>query len=192
NLTEVQIENAIDAIAGGGLSGIKFYGIAGLPFEEQSDLDETVALLSRLKKSHSALKFVFGLSSFVPKAQTPFQRRGRDRGCKKKMEFLRKSLAPKGIDVRTESHNWSDIQALLSRGDRRLSETLIDIGDGAQSLGSWKRAMKARPHGVPSMDYFVFENYPEEQLLPWDHLISADKSGYLDSHLRTARAMATE
>lgn len=192
NLTEAQIENAVDAIAGGGLSGIKFYGIAGLPFEEQGDLDETVALLRRLKKRHSALKFVFGLSSFVPKAQTPFQRRGRDRGCKKKMEFLRKSLAPKGIDVRTESHNWSDIQALLSRGDRRLSEILIDIGDGAQSLGSWKRAMKARPDGVPSMDYFVFENYPEEQLLPWDHLISADKSGYLDGHLKTARAMATE
>ncbi|MEZ4545087.1 MAG: radical SAM protein [Cyanobacteriota/Melainabacteria group bacterium] len=192
NLTEAQIENAIDAIAGGGLSGVKFYGIAGLPFEEQGDLDDTVALLSRLKKSHAGLKFVFGLSSFVPKAQTPFQRNGRDRGCKKKMEFLRKNLAPRGIDVRTESHNWSDIQALLSRGDRRLTEILTGIGEGAQSLGSWKRALKSRPDGVPSLDYFVFENYPEEQVLPWEHLVSPDKSGYLDSHLKNARALATE
>ena len=108
------------------------------------------------------------------------------------MEFLRKNLAPRGIDVRTESHNWSDIQALLSRGDRRLTEILTGIGEGAQSLGSWKRALKSRPDGVPSLDYFVFENYPEEQVLPWEHLVSPDKSGYLDSHLKNARVLATE
>ncbi len=107
NLTEAEILHAVELIDKSGLSGVKFYGIVGLPHELQADLDETVRLLTMLKKKHRRLKFVFGVSSFVPKAQTPFQWDGRDQGCVKKLEYLRKNLAKIGIEVRPESLNWS-------------------------------------------------------------------------------------
>jgi radical SAM superfamily enzyme YgiQ (UPF0313 family) len=137
NLTETEIHSAMDAIAGSGLSGVKLYGIAGLPEETQADLDETVRLLTQLKKKHRALRITFGISSFVPKAQTPFQWAGRDRESGKKIEYLRKHLSKVGIDVRPESHNWSDIQALLSRGDRRLTPILLDVAKTDGKLFSY-------------------------------------------------------
>lgn len=190
NLSEEQIRSAVSAIEDGGLSGVKFYGIAGLPYEEQEDLDETVRLLSELKKEHSKLKFVFGLSSFVPKAQTPFQRMGRDRASKKKIEYLRKKLARIGIDVRPESHNWSDVQALLSRGDRRLSRVINKILNTGSSVGNWKRAVKENSDFMPSLDYYIYDNYPENQVLPWSHLDNPEKRDFLEKHLADATELA--
>jgi Fe-S oxidoreductase len=59
NLTEPEIFQAIEAIDRGGLDGVKFYGIAGLPYETQADLEETVRLLRQLKNS------IVALSSFL-------------------------------------------------------------------------------------------------------------------------------
>lgn len=190
NLSEEQIYAAVSAIESGGLSGVKFYGIAGLPFEVDQDLDETVRLLTDLKRKHSQLKFVFGLSSFVPKAQTPYQWKGRDRKSKKKMEFLRSRLARKGIDVRLESHNWSDIQALLSRGDRRLFDTIGKVSDIGSKVGNWKRAHRANQESSPSFDYFVFDDYDTDHFFPWKHLVEAEKSLFLEKHLNQASQIA--
>lgn len=193
NLTEPEIFQAVEAIDAGGLDGVKFYGIAGLPYETQGDLEETVRLLRQLKKAHRRLKFVFGLSSFVPKAQTPFQWKGRDRDTQSKMEFLRKNLAGAGIDVRTESHNWSDIQALLSRGDRRLTEVLLAVAESKGKLGDWKRALKSAT-GVPPLEYYAYRDIDPSEVLPWSHVAPEEKLKYLGRHLEEAarEALLTE
>lgn len=193
NLTEPEIFQAVEAIDSGGLDGVKFYGIAGLPHETQGDLEETVGLLRRLKKQHRRLKFVFGLSSFVPKAQTPFQWKGRAKDTQSKMEFLRKNLAGAGIDVRTESHNWSDIQALLSRGDRRLTKVLLSVSESKGKLGDWKRALKAAD-GVPTLDYYAYRDIDPQEVLPWSHVAPEEKLKYLGRHLEEAgrEALLTE
>ena len=190
NLTEEEIVNAVNAIEDGGLSGVKFYGIAGLPFEDKDDLDETIRLMTELKKAHPKLKFVFGLSSFVPKAQTPFERRGRDRKVKKKMEYLRKHLAKAGIDVRPESHNWSDIQALLSRGDRRLTDVVNKVFDSGSSVGNWKKGVRANSESTPSFDYYVFDDYDAERMLAWSHLVAEEKRLFLSKHMDAAAALS--
>ena len=66
------IQAAIHAKAGG-LSSLKLYGMAGLPSEQPVDLDQTVAMLKTIKKAAPGLRLTFGCSTFVPKAQTPFQ-----------------------------------------------------------------------------------------------------------------------
>jgi radical SAM superfamily enzyme YgiQ (UPF0313 family) len=185
NLSNDEIENAVDKIASQGFGSIKLYGIAGLPEELPSDLDQTVALLRKLKKTHRQLRIVFGVSSFVPKAQTPFQKCGRDRTAAKKIEYLRKRLAEVGIDVRPESHNWSDIQTLLSRGDRRLAPVLMDVASGNAKLGDWKRAMK-RQTNIPDFDFYVYRNMEAHEILPWSHLMDEQKMLFLDKHLEQA------
>lgn len=190
NLTEAEFKNAMQLIAASGLAGVKLYGIAGLPGETQDDIDETVRLLTETKKTHKQLRITFGLSSFVPKAQTPFQWNGRDRDVAKKMEYLRKKLAKVGIEVRPESHNWSDIQALLSRGDRRLTPVLMEVGESAGNLGAWKRALRNLPPGVPPSDFYVFRDVPTDEVLPWRHLMDDAKAGMLYKHQTTAASLA--
>jgi radical SAM superfamily enzyme YgiQ (UPF0313 family) len=179
NLSEEEILNAVALIDESGLSGVKFYGIVGLPHETQHDLDETVRLLTLLKKKHRRLKFVFGVSSFVPKAQTPFQWDGRDQGCAKKLEYLRKNLAKIGIEMRPESLNWSDIQTLISRGDRRLNKALLEISQSAGNLGAWKRLLRRPPPATPGLDYYAYRTIPFDEILPWHHLVDQQRSLYL-------------
>lgn len=170
NLSNKEIEDCLNAAESGGLSAVKFYGMVGLPFELDDDLKETVELILKLKKKHPKLKLTLGVSSFVPKAQTPFQWFGRDARSADKLEFMRKTLAQKGVDVRPESSNWSDIQALLSRGDRRLCSVLKKIDNNNQSLGAWKKAMKERPSDCPDHKYYAFREIPKSEVLPWSHL----------------------
>lgn len=192
NLTEAEIINAVDMIEAAGLESIKFYGIAGLPHESQEDIEETVRLMTMLKKTHKRLRFVFGISSFVPKAQTPFQWYGRDKTCAKKLEYVRKNLAKIGIDVRPESHNWSDIQTLLSRGDRRLTPLIQAVAENSGNLGAWKKQMK-EPAGTPPVkDFYIYRNIPEDEILPWSHLQDEEKTQYLAKHRDAAASLSLQ
>lgn len=179
NLTTKEIEDCLSAAEEGGLQAIKFYSMVGLPYEEQEDLEETIALLIRLKKTHKKLKLTLGVSSFVPKAQTPFQWFGRDKKAGDKIEFMRKTMAKAGVEVRPESNNWSDIQALLSRGDRRLETVLNNINLENQSLGSWKKALRQRPSQCPDLEYFAYRQIPHNEILPWSHLVSESNATML-------------
>jgi radical SAM superfamily enzyme YgiQ (UPF0313 family) len=190
NLSEAEFKAAMEMIAKSGLTGVKLYGIAGLPGETQEDLDETVRLLTETKKAHKQLRITFGLSSFVPKAQTPFQWNGRDREASQKMEYLRKKIAKVGIDVRPESHNWSDIQTLLSRGDRRLTPVLLEIGESAGNLGAWKRALRNLPDTTPDADFYIWRDIPATETLPWRHLMDDAKAGMLYRHQTQAQQLA--
>ena len=189
NLTQDEIEQAMALLDSHGFESVKLYGIAGLPHELDSDLEETIALLQTLKKRHRRMRIVFGISSFVPKAQTPFQRFGRDKRSGEKLEYLRKHLAKVGIDVRPESHNWSDIQAAISRGDRRLAPILKTAAEGGGKLGDWKRAFRNRAAAIPDLEYYAFRNMDECETMPWSHLMESHKQEFLEKHVTAAEAI---
>jgi len=98
--------------------------MVGIPGEETEDIGATVEMLIALKKAASGLRISFGCSTFVPKSHTPFQWFGVNKMAEKRLKYLEKQLGKQGIEFRPESYNWSVIQALLSRGDRRLTSLL--------------------------------------------------------------------
>ena len=175
NLSEAEIWNGMDLIASSGMEQVKFYGMVGLPGETQDDLDETVRLISEIKKRYRRLRIVFGISSFVPKAQTPYQWSARDRRSGEKLEYLRKRLSKIGVEVRPESHNWSDIQTLLSRADRRLTPLLLELAESSGKLGAWKKAFKSMSEYSPSADFYIYREIPDTECLPWSHLMDESK-----------------
>jgi radical SAM superfamily enzyme YgiQ (UPF0313 family) len=179
------IQAGINAKAGG-LSGLKLYGMVGIPGEEAEDLDQTVEMMMQMKKAAPGLRLTFGCSTFVPKAHTPFQWFGVNKQAEKRLQFLQKHLQPKGIDFRPESYNWSIIQTLLSRGDRRLSRLLLLTRDFGDSLGSYKRAFKELKGQIPSLDFYVYDNFAHDQILPWNHLQGALPQSTLLKHLAEA------
>lgn len=190
NLSQDEIFEAVRLIDEGGLQGVKFYGIVGLPYETDADLEQTVALMAALKKKHKRLRFVFGVSSFVPKAQTPFQWSGRDKRAQAKLEYMRKHLSKLGIEVRPESHNWSDIQGLISRGDRRLAPLMREIAKTQGSVGDWKRALRNLPDGAPALQFFAFRDIEVDEILPWQHISPPQKEGTLLRHSDQAKLLA--
>ncbi|WP_317106439.1 radical SAM protein [Chroococcidiopsis sp. SAG 2025] len=176
------VQAAVNAKAGG-LSSLKLYGMVGIPGEEPEDLEETVKMMRSLKKAAPGLRLTLGCSTFVPKAHTPFQWYGVNPQAEKRLQYLQKNLKPQGIDFRPESYNWSVIQALISRGDRRISRLLELTRNYGDSLGSYRRAFKELRGQIPDLEFYVFRNWSHEQVLPWSHLQAPLSQATLLKHL---------
>lgn len=152
---------------------MKLYGMAGIPGEIAEDHDETIKMFKEIKKEARGLKLTFGCSTFVPKAHTPFQWFGCNKQAEKSMKGIGKSLGKISVDFRPESHKWSIIQALISRGDRRVSHILELVSGYGDSLGSFRRAFKEMKGKLPPLEYYAYEDWPIDTVLPWNHLRTA-------------------
>lgn len=169
-LSEEEIHAAARHAKAGGLSALKLYGMAGLPSEEEADIEATASLLLALKKATPGLRLSLGVSSFVPKAHTPFQWEGLRPEADKRLKLLAKRLKPKGIELRPESYGWSVIQTLLSRSDRRLAAVIAAVRGKSDSQGSWKRAYKEAQDSLPPWDEVIHQRWDTGRVLPWGHL----------------------
>ncbi|MDX2084961.1 MAG: radical SAM protein [Candidatus Melainabacteria bacterium] len=174
HLKQEAIFQAAMASEKAGLKGLKLYGMVGLPDETDEDVAQTIALFAELKKVAPKLKWTLGCSTFVPKAATPFQwmARPETRLLEARQEALRKGLL-KRADFRPSSPKWDTLQALLSRGDRRLSALLVKFQELGGKLGSLNRAYKAlEADGIqlPSLEWYAHRARPESEVLPWDRI----------------------
>ena len=169
NLTEEQIYKAIDVARDCGLKGIKFYGMIGLPTETQEDIEEIVNLSKRIKQKYKGFDINFGFSTFVPKANTPFQWFGREdeKSLEKKSNYLKKELHKLGIQISISSAKWDYYQALLSRGDENLTDYVIEVYKQGGKLGAFKKVAKEMKINT---DYYTIEDYSYDKELPWDYI----------------------
>ncbi|MGL5080636.1 MAG: B12-binding domain-containing radical SAM protein [Microcoleaceae cyanobacterium] len=183
--TDEIIQAAINAKVGG-LQALKLYGMVGIPGEKPEDLESTVALMGQLKKVAPGLRLTLGCSTFVPKAHTPFQWFGVSPDAEKRLKVLEKQLRSKGIEFRPESYKWSVMQALISRGDRRLSYLLEQVRHYGDSLGSYRRAFKELRGTLPELEDYVHAEWNLDQVLPWHHLQGPLSDATLKKHLAEA------
>jgi len=118
-------------------------------------------------RDSSPPRLTVSISPFVPKPHTPFQwcQMEHRNILSRKLQFTRRELEKiGGIRVPSSSARWSAIQGVLSRGDRRLVNVLLDV---VQKSMPWNRALKK--NGL-SQDYYLHRVRRLDELLPWDHL----------------------
>jgi len=208
-LSREEIFAAASHAKAGGLSGLKLYGMVGLPEEEEADVETTAELLLALKRATPGLRLSLGVSTFVPKAHTPFQWQGVRPEAEKRLKLLAKRLKPKGIELRPESYGWSVIQALLSRSDRRLAPVIAAARGRHESLGGWKQAYRqvreASPAGSnspavsrtadtqpppPAWEEVIHHTWTSARVLPWSHLQGAISPEVLAGHAQNSLGSA--
>jgi radical SAM superfamily enzyme YgiQ (UPF0313 family) len=90
------IERAAVNAKAGGLSAMKLYGMAGIPGETMDDLEQTVALMRRLKKAAPGLRLTLGCSTFVPKGSHSFSVVRGQQSRRKAAQIPAKTPAPSG------------------------------------------------------------------------------------------------
>lgn len=84
--------------------------------------------------------------------------------------------------------NPSPLQALLSRGDRRLLPLLLRVREHGDSLGSFRRAFKEMKGELPPLEHYAHADYdPDRAVLPWAHLHGPLPLGTLRAHLAEAQ-----
>jgi len=189
NISRDDILRAVARAAEYGIRQIKLYFMIGLPTETDADTEEMAALALECKETidrvQPGCRLNLNVGPFVPKAGTPFQwlPMAELADLKRRMVILKKALLPKGINVRSESLAWSQVQGALSRGDTKLAEVLAGMEE--VSLAGWRRAVaKCRL----DVDYYVLKQWDVSQELPWAMLDLGVSQEQLVSELKRALA----
>ncbi|APB33254.1 Fe-S oxidoreductase [Gloeomargarita lithophora Alchichica-D10] len=189
-LTQPEIFQAAKVAQKGGLKGLKLYSIVGVPTENETDVQATVDLMQELRKIAPRLRLTLGCSTFVPKAHTPWQWLGVNPQAEKRLQFLSKHLGKLGVEFRPESYKDSLVQAVISRGDRRLTQLLLLTRNYGVSLGGIRRAFKELRGQLPPLDFYVHQDWSENRFLPWQHLTGTVGLAMLVSHRQRSFATA--
>jgi radical SAM superfamily enzyme YgiQ (UPF0313 family) len=176
NLSSQEIKESVKIARENGLAGMKIYGMIGLPTETTDDITEFIELLKELKFNNKNFALTLSTSSFVPKANTPFQWFGREetKSLNVKNEYLKKELHQLGIKYRPTSLKWDYIQGIISRGDRRISVILEKVYKYKGSIGSFSRSYKEAVEDdkiyIPEFDWYALRNIPFDEILPWNYI----------------------
>jgi len=186
-----EILEAIGKVAEQGIKQLKLYFMIGLPTETDKDIEEIVDLTLTgkdiLDRQRSGARLTLNIAPFVPKAGTPCQWLPMTEPSilNHRLCLLKNGLQPKGIKIKSESPAWSQIQAVLARGDTKLAEVLADTEQ--VSLSGWRKA--AEKHRL-DVDFYAHHRWGTSQKLPWTIIDSGTEPGYLELELNRTLAQA--
>lgn len=96
--------------------------------------------------------------------------------------MIHHALARHGVDVRADSPDWAEVQAVLSRGDRSLAGVLLAIPSGQFTVRSFFQAMADQ--GLDKEHYTG--KWEIGSPLPWDIVQSGVSENYFHYELRLA------
>ena len=178
NLTEEQILETCELLISRDILNLKLYFIIGLPTETGDDLEELIRLVTgirervieRARGNRRLGEITLSVNPFIPKPFTPFQWCGMEPlpSLEKKVRLLESRFRPlSNLRLKVESLRESYLQALLSRGDRRLTPLITAMAEGTGIKAA------ARQHGVDT-DWFVHRQIGGDEMLPWGIIGTSD------------------
>ncbi|MEN6616007.1 MAG: hypothetical protein ABFD12_05580 [Syntrophorhabdus sp.] len=169
-----QIISRIAAIMAMKSFNLKLYFMIGLPGEDLEDVDAIPELVKRIR--HVMIKqgaprgslgnITVHASPFIPKAATPFQwlPMADMEDLKNKVARLRHAFRKIDNTVFThDSVKFSFLQAVLSRGDRRVADTVIRLARG-------ENLPKILRESSVNLNFYALRQRPEDEVLPWDFI----------------------
>lgn len=184
-ITEENIFSAVEFGFKAGIKNFKFYFMIGLPFENMEDVDAIADLVLRLKKfsdERNGGKLTLSVNPFIPKPFTPFQ--WSKMADKKYLDTALKNLRGqlkkfRNVEIISESIKSAEIQAILSRGDEKISELVAK----SDSIKKFRELL--RENNIDENFYLRRERNFDE-IFAWDFLDMGFSKKYLFDELKKA------
>ena len=193
-IEEEHLFRAMDLGMAAGIRHYRLYIMLGLPYETEDDVDAVADLAGRLKdyleRHESRGTLTLSINPFIPKPFTPFQwaPMANKKYIEAALKRLKKTLSGrKGIEMIAEPTKSAYIQGVLARGDRRVSRALYR----AHQSGGAKSFSRAMKEEVLKDEDYLYREYGEREILPWDVLDMGMKKEYLYEEWRRAGLMET-
>ena len=183
NVTEEEILSTCATAFSGGWNNVKLYFMLGLPTETDEDVEGIADLVWKIVRlwKETATNKKRGLSInlatafFVPKPFTPFQweKQITPEEYMRRVHLLQDKIYSKTVDYRYHGSDLSYLEAVLARGDRRLSAVLeyavrhgarLDGWDEYFNNDIWMEAFRAC--GIDP-DFYAQRAYEKDEVLPW-------------------------
>lgn len=156
NVREEDLLHSCRVAFEGGWNGVKLYFMLGLPTETDEDVLGIAELANQVlhtwrmyaRNKARGVRITVSTSCFVPKPHSPFQWEAQVTmdEYKRRVQLLRDNMKAKNV-----TYNWHDpetsyVEAVLSRGDRRISDVIETVWRNGGVLEAWS-------------DYFSFERW---------------------------------
>ena len=184
NLKEEDLLQSCRTAFAGGWNGVKLYFMLGLPTETDEDVLAIADLARKVyftwkeyaSNKARGVRITVSTSWFVPKPHTAFQWDAQIpvEEYQRRVNLLRDALKrDKSI-----TYNWHDpetsyLEAIFSRGDRRLADVLEYAWQNGAKFDSWseyfdyQRWMDALEHCGLDGDFYAHRVREKDEVFPW-------------------------
>lgn len=153
-----------------GVKKIKMYFLIGVPGEKDEDVEAIADFAGQFRKGKEKFSVVLSVNPLIPKPFTPLQWCGMERRemLKERAEILKKAVKKtSGVVVKIESLRMSELQAVLSRGDRRVGKAIFNVTQKGGTASEFFREMKA--NGLDTA-FYAYRERDTKEIMPWDVL----------------------
>lgn len=180
-----------------GWQTIKLYFMIGHPSETLDDVKAIAELCRSVlavgqKVIGKRASLHVGVSTFVPKPHTPFQWVPCDNPDMviEKQAILWQMLKMPGIKVTWSNPKDTLLEAVLSRGDRRVGEVIFTAWQNGAKFDAWQDQYRypiwmdafEQCHLDPA--FYAYRERETSELLPWDHISAGVSRKYLEKEYK--------
>ena len=188
-----------------GWTSIKLYFMVGLPTETMDDVQGIVDWAAQVKQIGREVvgnraRVRVSTSNHVPKAHAPFQwaRQDTPAELEPKHQLLRERCRKERLDFTWNDPQESILEGVLSRGDRRVGEAVVDAWRRGARFDAWSEHHKPAiwqsafaAHGIDP-DFYCHRDRDLWEKFPWMHIASGVSESYLRREwMRTQKELTT-
>ncbi len=199
-IPDEEIINTTREIYRRGWTTIKLYFMIGHPSETLEDVQAIADLCKRViaegrKVIGMKAKLNAGVSTFVPKSQTPFQWVSCDtpEQIRAKHALLRRELGrDRNIKLSLTKAEDSFLEAWLSRGDRRMAEVVYTAWKNGSKFDAWQEGQKYdtwlaafEQHRLDPL-FYTHRQRRTDEVFPWEHITAAVRKNFLFQDFRAS------
>jgi radical SAM family uncharacterized protein len=179
---EAMLETFAAAFEKGWLN-LKLYFMVGLPTETIDDIKGIVDLVTKTcqlgrRTRSSSPRLRVSAATFVPKPHTPCQWLAQDTAeqLTPKHELLKQGLRRTGAHISWQDTETSQLEAVLSRGDRRLGKVIHKAWELGSRFDAWHECfnydnwLHAFHESGLDPAFYANRERPLNETLPWQHV----------------------
>lgn len=212
NITEEAIFKSCKIAFEGGYSSVKLYFMLGLPTETMEDIAAIKELADKIidlyyntpGRSKKAISISISLSTFIPKPFTPFEYepQATKEQIDERQKYLLDIIGSKGrrrIDVSWSHYDTTILEAVLARGDRRLSAVIYEAWKNGCKLDGWNEYFKPdvwnKAFETVGLDKAFYANRKREydETAPWEHMdMLLDRKFLVRENIRAHEGKTTD
>ena len=195
NLTEEDLLHSCRIAFEGGWSSVKLYFMLGLPTETDEDIVEIARIADHVVHTwresapdkRRGVSVTVSTSWFVPKPHTAFKWEAQitKEEYERRVQLLRDNIKAKAVSYKWHDSDTSFLEAVLSRGDRRIGRVLeaawrrgakMDAWQDYYNLDLWMAAFE--DCGLEPA-FYANRVRPGDEILPWSMISSGVSQKFL-------------
>jgi radical SAM family uncharacterized protein len=208
NVREEDLMRAVNVAFEAGKNQVKLYFMMGLPTETLEDIEGIATLAKSVVDAYysnpkrnkgRSPQVTVSVSCFVPKPFTPFQWEAQDtkESFEEKQKFLAEKITDRKIKFAHHDSGTSRIEAVLARGDRKLSSALELACNEGFMFDSWDeffdydRWMSVFERCGIDTDFYANRQFGLDEILPWDIIDCGVEKSFFKREREKAYAEST-